>query len=136
MRILIVDDEETVTSFFTQLARLRGVEEIDSADSGEAAMTHVIRKNYDLITLDIQMPGASGLEIIAMLRNMCPHAIIAVISGFIPEEISSEVAGCIDVLIPKPVSLDTFNQLLDNAKQIRQVIENLHSLGTAPTTIR
>ena len=136
MKILIVDDEETVTSYFSQLAQIRGVEEVDTVSSGEDAMTQVIRKNYDLITLDIQMPGASGLEIIAMLRNMCPHAIIAVISGFIPEEISSEVAGCVDVLIPKPVNVDTFNRLMDNADQICQALNNIRDLGTTPATVR
>lgn len=136
MKILIADDEEAVASYFSQLAQIRGVEEIDTVGSGEDAMTQVIRKNYDLITLDIRMPGASGLEIIAMLRNMCPHAIIAVISGFIPEDISSEVAGCIDVLIPKPVSVDTFNQLMDNVDKIYQAMNNIRTLGIAPTTVR
>ena len=71
----------------------------------------------------MRMPDIDGLGVLQLVRDH--HA-----------EISSEVAGSIDVLIPKPVSLDTFNQLLDNAKQIRQVIENLQSLGTAPTSIR
>lgn len=136
MKILIVDDEETVTSYFSQLAQIRGVEDVDTVGSGEDAMTQVIRKNYDLITLDINMPGASGLEIIAMLRNMCPHAIIAVISGFIPEEMSTEVAGCVDVLIPKPVNVDTFNQLMNNADQICQALDNIRILGIAPATVR
>ena len=56
-------------------------------------MTQVLRSVYDVITVDIQMPGASGLEIIAMLRNMCPHAIIAVVSGFLPETMSEDISA-------------------------------------------
>ena len=136
MKILIVDDEEMVSGYFSQLAQIRKVETVDIAATGEDAMTKVIRQNYDLITLDINMPGASGLEIIAMLRNMCPHAIIAVISGFIPEEISSEVASCIDVLIPKPTNIDTFNRLMESAEQISEILDNIHNLGTAPVSAR
>jgi CheY-like chemotaxis protein len=136
VKILIVDDEEAITSFFSQLAEINGFSEIDTVGSGEEAMTQVLRKSYDVVTLDIQMPGASGLEIIAMLRNMCPHAIIAVISGFIPEEISDEVAGCIDVMIPKPVSVQTFTTLLQKAQQIQGAMDEIRSLGKTPDSAR
>lgn len=136
MRILIVDDEDTITHYFSQLAEINGFDEIDVAGSGEDAMTQVLRKTYDVITLDIQMPGASGLEIIAMLRNMCPHAIIAVISGFLPDQISDEVAGCVDVLISKPVNVQTFTTLLNKAKQIHGAMDEIRSLGVAPDSIR
>ena len=133
MKILIIDDEQIVSDFFVQLAKARGCADIDTVASGEEALAQVIRQNYDLITLDIRMPGVSGLEIIAMLRNMCPHAIIAIISGYIPEEMSSEVAGCADVMIPKPVDIDTFNQLLDGAEQIRQAMDRIRTLGINPS---
>ncbi len=136
MKLLIVDDEKIVSDFFVQLAKLRGYTDIDAVASGEEALTRVIRHNYNLITLDIQMPGVSGLEIIAMLRNMCPHAVIAIISGFIPEEISTEIAGCADVIIPKPVNIETFHKLLDSAAQIEKAIAQLHSLGIDPSTRR
>jgi len=136
VRILIVDDERIVSDFFAQLARVRGYADVDAVSSGEEALTQVIRKDYDLITLDIQMPGVSGLEIIAMLRNMCPHAIIALVSGYIPEQISSEVAGCADVMIPKPVSVDTFTRLLEGVERIRSAREDIRKLGLAPPTSR
>jgi CheY-like chemotaxis protein len=136
VKILIIDDESAITNFFSQLAEINGFSEIDTVGSGEEAMTQVLRKSYDVVTLDIQMPGASGLEIIAMLRNMCPHAIIAVISGFIPEEISDEVAGCIDVMIPKPVSVQTFTTLLQKAQQIQGAMDEIRSLGKTPDSAR
>ncbi|MEW6753983.1 MAG: response regulator [Candidatus Latescibacterota bacterium] len=136
MKILIVDDERVVSDFFAQLARVRGYTDVDTVSTGEEALTQVIRTDYDLITLDIQMPGVSGLEIIAMLRNMCPHAILALISGYIPEEVSSEVAGCADVMIPKPVGVDTFTRLLEGVEQIHQARERIRSLGIPPSACR
>lgn len=136
MKLLIVDDEENIVAFFSALARSQGQVDIDTAGSGEEALNWVLRKAYDLITLDVHMPGASGLEVIAMLRNMNPHAIIALISGYLPEEISSDVANCIDVMLPKPVSVATFTKLLASAEQISQIIEQIRLLGTAPDILR
>lgn len=135
MKILIVDDEETITSYFSQLAEINGFDQIDCVNSGEEAMTQVLRSVYDVITLDIQMPGASGLEIIAMLRNMCPHAIIAVVSGFLPETMSEDISSCIDVLISKPVNVDTFSTLLQKAQQIQSAMNDIRALGIAPDSL-
>ena len=131
MRILIIDDEMGITQFFSRAAVLRGFDEVETAATGEEALACVMRKRYDLITLDIRMPGLSGLEVIAMLRNLNPHAIIAVVSGFIPEEISPDVASCIDVLLPKPVSMETFNELIDGASAISATISSIRDLGLA-----
>ena len=135
MKLLIVDDEENIVAFFSALARGQGQVDIDTAGTGEDALGRVLRKSYDLITLDINMPGVSGLEIVAMLRNMNPHAIIAIISGYLPEELPSEVANCADVMLPKPVSVATFNQLLASADQIRQIMDQIRELGVSPTTL-
>ena len=136
MQILIVDDEPTIAQFFTRLANLRGFVDIDTANTGEVALAHVLRKSYDLITVDIRMPGVSGLEIIGMLRNMNPHAVIAIVSGFIPDEFSEEVAGCVDVMVPKPVSIDTFGELLDAAALIAHTMDRIRLLGICPVTVR
>ena len=131
MRILIIDDDLGITQFFSQAAAGRGFDQIETAESGEEAVACVMRRTYDLITLDIRMPGLSGLEVIALLRNLSPHAVIAVASGFIPEDISDEVASCIDVLLPKPVSLDTFLELLDGTATVAETMESIRQLGVS-----
>ncbi len=136
MKILIVDDEPAVVEFFSQVAKAEGHEDLDTASSGEEALAQVVRADYDLITLDINMPGASGLEILSLLRNLCPHAIIAIVSGHVPDEVSSEVAGCVDVMIDKPASLETFTSLLDGAARICATMEEIHLLGRVPLTVR
>ena len=71
LKILITDDEKNVQDHFMQVAQSHGHNDIDTASSRGEAFTQVIRKNYDLITLGIKMPGVDGLEITAMLRDMC-----------------------------------------------------------------
>lgn len=129
MKILIVDDEPDIATFFEQLAQARGFEDVDKVGSGEEALTQVVRRSYDLITLDIQMPGASGLEILSLLRNMCPHAIIAIISAHIPGDLADNVAGCADTIIEKPVPLEAFNTLIDNVHRVSQSMAEIRQIG-------
>ncbi|MCH8310374.1 MAG: response regulator [Chloroflexi bacterium] len=136
MKILIVDDEVAITEFFHRVATAQGFHDVEVVESAQDAVTSVLRSNFDLISLDVRMPEVSGLEIIAILRNMNPHAVIAVISGFIPEDIPEEVLSCIDLLLPKPVSVETFIALLDGAQQLAETIEGIRQLGEPAAVLR
>ncbi|MDA0710779.1 MAG: response regulator [bacterium] len=129
MRVLIIDDEPSVLEFFSQAARAKGAQEVDTAATGEEALSRVIAGSYDLITVDIRMPGASGLEILSPIRNMCPHAIIAVISGHVPDDFSSEMAGCADLIMHKPINLVSFNKLIEGALNIAQTLGVIRELN-------
>ena len=135
MKILIVDDEETIRDLFSQLAQIQGWE-VDAVSTGEEALVQVMRKNYDLITLDLNMPGLSGLEVIGMLRNMCPHGIVVIVSGFIPQQIDDGIGDCVDVILSKPVSVVTFQKLLEGAEKISEDMEQIHQLGYVPEGVR
>ena len=65
-----------------------------------------------------------------MVRNMCPHAIIAVISGNFPEDILEQTAMCADVMIEKPVKLDTLIKLVDSAEQIKGALSDVRQLDS------
>lgn len=130
MKILIVDDDPAVLDFFVQVAETLGVPTPDTAESGEQAMARVINGQYDLITLDIRMPGVSGLEILSMVRNMCPHAVIALISGHFPEDIEEETEHCADVMLEKPVKLKVMSDLIESAKAIRAELDRIRTLDS------
>jgi DNA-binding NtrC family response regulator len=133
MRILIVDDDEDVVAFLSEAARGRGHTHIDTAQSAEAALACAVRSEYDLITLDIRMPGASGLEILSMLRNMSPHAVIALVSGYFTIPMPEDTAGCADALISKPIAFEKLTGLLDGADQIVKTMANIRALGDVAT---
>tara|TARA_Y100000588_G_scaffold354379_1_gene408595 strand:- start:13920 stop:14303 length:384 start_codon:yes stop_codon:yes gene_type:complete len=119
MRILIVDDDTAVVDFFCQVLETRGITDPDTASSGEEAMGRVVNDQYDLITLDIRMPGANGLDILSVVRNTCPHAVI---SGNFPEDIAEQTAVCADAMIGKPV------KLVDADEQISGALSEVHEL--------
>ncbi|MBT3604272.1 MAG: response regulator [Candidatus Latescibacteria bacterium] len=128
MRILIVEDDRAAAHLFAEIAHQKGFENVDLADSAESALELAVGAQYDLVTLDIQLPGASGLEVLSAIRNMCPHAIIAVISGHLPGDIDSEVAECADVMIAKPISNGALGTLLENAQLIHTAMNNIRAL--------
>ena len=136
MNTLIVDDDQSLIQFLSQAVGARGHQGIYTATSAEVALSEVILRDYHLITLDIQMPGASGLEILALMRNMCPHAIIAIISGHIPDKVVDGMAGCADVLLDKPVVLADFFELVDLAYQISIHLEKVRRMGRAHLQVR
>ena len=61
-RVLIVDDEERFRTTMAKLLTVNGLE-VTAVGSGKAALEELKAKPYDVITLDIRMPGMSGLEL-------------------------------------------------------------------------
>jgi len=128
MKVLIVEDSHTVIEFYAEVANMNGYDDVDTAGSAEDALDLAINKLYDLITLDVQLPGASGLEVLSVIRNLCPHAIIAVISGHLPSDVPSDLAECADVMLTKPVSAGKLAQLLNSSARICEEMATIQSL--------
>ncbi len=60
-KILVVDDEKNLRILYEEELKNEGYE-VDLADSAESAFKRIEKNLYDVIVLDIQMPGMSGLE--------------------------------------------------------------------------
>ncbi len=65
MKILVVDDEKIARVTLTQILRLEGYT-VHSVESGEMALEALRQEPFDLVIVDLQMPGISGLDV---LRN-------------------------------------------------------------------
>ena len=136
MKLLIVDDESATRLFFRKCAERWGEVEVDEALDGDEALMAVMRRRYDLITVDLSMPGKGGLEMLEPLRSFCTHGIVAVVSAHLPKELDIDYAGSADVLVEKPVSVDQFGQLLDSVKQIVDARANMEHVGRVPPSGR
>ena len=102
MKALRIDDEPNVrTPLFTTI-KLAGYEQVDTAATGEEALEFALQTKYDLITVDIQIPDVSGLEMLTVLRGSAPHAVIAIISAY-TERIREEDTKYADLVLPKPL---------------------------------
>ena len=79
-RILIVDDDEAVRSMLYKVIRSNGME-ADVCASGNQALSMVTGSSYDLILLDVNMPGMDGFQVVQQLRSREIHTPIIIISG-------------------------------------------------------
>ena len=79
-RILIVDDEEIVIRSCRRI--LDGDEYlVDSAQSGQEALRKADESDYDIIVLDIMMPGMDGLEVLQLVKEQHPGVDVIMVTG-------------------------------------------------------
>lgn len=68
MHILVVDDEADLVELVTYNLKKEGFT-VDSASGGEAVLTKMRKDKYDLVILDLMLPGIQGVELCRILRN-------------------------------------------------------------------
>ena len=123
--VLIVDDEAGVRSALSGVLRDEGYS-VEAVDSGEAALERVLRTNYDVIILDIWLPGLDGLATLERLQELRVESPVIMISGHgnIESAVRAIKMGAFD-FVEKPLSLDKTVLVVGNAvRQRRLEIEN------------
>ncbi|HYR84126.1 MAG TPA: sigma-54 dependent transcriptional regulator [Terriglobia bacterium] len=120
-RILIVDDEPGIRQ------SLKGVFEdegftTEAVASGEECLRKIEANSYDLVLLDIWLPGADGLETLRRLREKSPDTRVIMISGHatIATAVSATKLGAYD-FIEKPLSLEHTLLIARNALSHRRL---------------
>jgi two-component system nitrogen regulation response regulator NtrX len=124
-RILIVDDERNVRATLKGVLEDEGYE-AEAVGSGEEALSALTRDPFDLVLLDIWLPGMDGLEVLEQLGNDGTDAVVVMISGHgsVESAVRSTKLGAFD-FIEKPLSLDRVLLVVANGlKQKRLEDEN------------
>ncbi len=102
IRALLVDDEEPARLRLRQLLQaVPQVEVVGEADDGESALQRIAELEPDLVFLDIQMPGCSGLEVAASLAGPGPRIIFC--TAYDQYAVDAFELNAVDYLL-KPVS--------------------------------
>jgi two-component system nitrogen regulation response regulator NtrX len=120
-RVLIVDDEAGVRSALSGVLRDEGYV-VDAVDSGEACVDRLSRSAYDVIVLDIWLPGMDGLATLAKLRERRVDAPVVMISGHgnIESAVRAIKLGAYD-FVEKPLSLEKTVLVIGNAVRQRML---------------
>jgi two-component system, LytTR family, response regulator len=115
LRALIVDDETPSRERLRRmLAEWKDVEVAGEAADGEEAMARIAELQPAVVFLDIQMPGATGLEVAASLPDPRPHIVFC--TAFDQYAVDAFELHAIDYLL-KPVSRARLEKALDRVRQ-------------------
>ncbi len=86
MRVLVTDDHAIVRRGIRQiLAEIPSISKVDEATTGQEALSLASKNLYDLVLLDISMPGRSGLDVLKQLKTDRPRLPVLIVSMH-PEE--------------------------------------------------
>src|SRR5262245_6366625 len=123
--ILVVDDEAGVRASLAGVLRDEGYT-VDAVDSGEAALERLGGRSYDVILLDVWLPGMDGIATLEHLRDRRVPAEVIMISGHASVEaaVKATKLGAFD-FIEKPLALEKTVLAVRNALRQRKLeVEN------------
>ncbi|MBC8445949.1 MAG: response regulator transcription factor [Chloroflexi bacterium] len=123
-RILVVDDEPAARAAITRGLELMGYQ-VDEAASGSQALAKLGLTPYDLMLLDLRMPGMDGVEVMKWVEEAQPGLLVIVLTAYASLESAIEAvrAGAANYLL-KPCSIRDIGAAIARALRHRQ--KDLH----------
>jgi two-component system nitrogen regulation response regulator NtrX len=126
-RILVVDDEPDIRQSLSGVLEDEGYA-VAAVESGEACLAALPEGEFELVFLDIWLPGMDGMEVLARIQEipLPERPVVVVVSGHgsIEAAVKATKLGAFDFL-EKPLSIDKVSLVAKNALQHRQLsIEN------------
>jgi CheY-like chemotaxis protein len=88
-RILVVDDDAAITATFENILAGEGYR-VATATDGDQAIDLAAREPFDVVLLDLVMPGIDGLDALRRLREVAPRARIVILSAYIEPDREAE----------------------------------------------
>ncbi len=114
-KLLIVDDEAKVRKYLSSLMENRGYL-VDTAHDGTSALEMVKKTDFDVVLLDVLMPGLDGLAVLQEIKRFKPLMEVIMLTGNASVEAGVEGIrlGAFDYLL-KPLDLNALSECLKEA---------------------
>ncbi|MDQ3281860.1 MAG: response regulator, partial [Acidobacteriota bacterium] len=126
-RILIIDDEPSIRTTLASILEDEG-HRTTSCESGEEGVAQFARDEFDLILLDLWLPGIDGLGVLERLRNAGAPPIIMISGhGSVDAAVKATRLGAYDFL-EKPLSLERVLLTVNHALSDRRLREQVRDL--------
>lgn len=114
-KILIVDDNVELCKNLSDILELKNYETV-SVYNGYQAIEAVKNAKFDIVLMDVKMPGMNGIDALKALKQIAPHTLVIMITAFADDIFYKEGLKSGDVLvIQKPIDMDRLLSLLDSA---------------------
>lgn len=114
-RILVVDDEESIREFLEIMLKKEGYE-VTTAEDGAKAKEILLKKSFDMIISDLQMPNVTGIELLKHVKESYPDTVFMLITAFGTTETAVDAMkmGAYDY-VTKPFKIDEVRMNIANA---------------------
>lgn len=121
-RLLVVDDEESLRITTAAILENEGYI-VDTASSGDEAISLLESTDYDLVLTDLHMEGGDGLSVLSQIRRQAPLTISVVLTGFASVEsaIAALQEGAYDYLV-KPCDIDNMRHTIRRGVEHRRLM--------------
>jgi|MTBAKSStandDraft_2_1061841.scaffolds.fasta_scaffold00002_250 DNA-binding response OmpR family regulator len=120
-KVLVVDDEERFGANMVKILEANGIKARHAAD-GEEGLAEAARKSYDVILLDMKMPGLSGKDVLKRLREAKVPSKVVVLTGHASVDDAVELInmGAYDYLL-KPCKTEQLVKMISLAYEQRLI---------------
>jgi len=117
-RILIVDDDQAMCETLADILIEKGYD-VSVTQDGLMALREMRNKHYDLILIDIMMPGMNGVEALQQIKRIDPDAMTVVMTGHsrLEDFVSEALWTGVDGVLYKPFDIEAVIRLLEKGKQ-------------------
>jgi DNA-binding response OmpR family regulator len=105
-KILIVDDDKSVTDFLLRFLKTKGFSQVKAVCTGKAALKAIDKGDIKLVLLDIRLPDIDGVEVLRRIKEKDKHIGVVMITAFPDEDIGRKALseGAFDYIM-KPFDL-------------------------------
>lgn len=130
--ILVVDDERMIRLAFAEFLKDLGHATL-LAEDGDRALGQLQTHHPEIVFLDYRLPGASGLEILAQIRNLAPETAVIFMTAFGAMDVAIKAMqlGAYEYLT-KPLDLERIRELIARILDERQSLRSLPGNQTPP----
>jgi DNA-binding NtrC family response regulator len=134
IRVMVVDDDAVLRKLVSDQVARMGFDSTAAA-SGEEALEAIAKSDFDVVLLDIRMPGLSGLETLREVRKLedAPEIIMLTADTSLGTGIEAMRLGAYDYLT-KPATLDEIEAVVRKADEKRRLVRQNASLRDAVRT--
>ena len=100
--------------------------DVAQAENAQAGLTKVVQRHFDIILLDLLMPGMSGLEALCRIRAQHPDTVVIVITGYatINHAVDAMKSGAFD-FISKPFSPQDLRLVITKAIEHIRTLQDI-----------
>ena len=124
-RILVVDDEKRIREGCREILVKDGFH-VEMAENGFSSLQMIDREHFDIILLDLMMPGLSGLDVLVPLKTADPDTVVIVITGYatLDHAIEAMKKGAFD-FVSKPFSPQDLRLVISKAIEYLRTLQDI-----------